>query len=56
MLNKYRVYIENSVIGGYFDKEFEVPTRKLFDKFSSEEYIAVEHILLRNWTMALQKK
>jgi hypothetical protein len=41
MLNKFRVYIENSVIGGYFDKEFEEPTRKLFDKFRSEEYIAV---------------
>ena len=41
MLNKFRIYIENSVIGGYFDKEFEVPTRKLFDKFRAEEYIAV---------------
>jgi hypothetical protein len=41
VLNKFRVYIENSVIGGYFDKEFEVPTRKLFDKFRTEEYIAV---------------
>ena len=41
MLNKFRIYIEQSVIGGYFDKEFEGPTRKLFDKFRSEEYIAV---------------
>ena len=41
MLNKFRIYIENSVIGGYFDKEFEVPTRKLFNKFRAEEYIAV---------------
>jgi hypothetical protein len=41
MLNKLRVYIENSVIGGYFDKEFEGPTRKLFEKFRTEEYIAV---------------
>jgi hypothetical protein len=24
MLNKLRIYIENSVIGGYFDKEFVI--------------------------------
>ena len=28
-----RVYIENSVIGGYFDDEFKEHTRKLFEKF-----------------------
>ena len=28
-----RVYIENSVIGGYFDNEFKEHTRKLFEKF-----------------------
>jgi len=28
-----KVYIENSVIGGYFDDEFKEHTRKLFDKF-----------------------
>jgi hypothetical protein len=41
MLNKLRVYIENSVIGGYFDKEFETATRRLFEKFRTGEYIAV---------------
>ncbi|KZX12101.1 CocE/NonD family hydrolase [Methanobrevibacter filiformis] len=26
------VYLENSVIGGYFDNEFKEPTMKLFEK------------------------
>jgi len=29
----FRVYVENSVVGGYFDKEFEVATKLLFDMF-----------------------
>jgi len=28
-----RIYLENSVIGGYFDEEFKVHTHKLFKKF-----------------------
>ncbi|GAA5819444.1 MAG: conserved hypothetical protein [Methanobrevibacter sp. CfCl-M3] len=28
-----RIYLENSVIGGYFDDEFETPTKKLFKEF-----------------------
>jgi hypothetical protein len=28
-----RIYIENSVIGGYFDKEFKEYTQKLFCEF-----------------------
>ncbi|GHV77448.1 hypothetical protein AGMMS49942_22690 [Spirochaetia bacterium] len=36
-----RVYIENSVIGGYFDEEFQEPTRKLFDLFRKGVYKAV---------------
>jgi len=30
-----RIYIENSVIGGYFDDEFKEITHKLFDHFRS---------------------
>ena len=33
-----RVYIENSVIGGYFDEEFEEHTCKLFDEFKNGKY------------------
>jgi len=33
-----RVYVENSVVGGYFDEEFEEPTKLLFDEFRKENY------------------
>lgn len=32
------IYIENSVIGGYFDEEFKEHTRKLFEKFKKGDY------------------
>jgi hypothetical protein len=32
------VYIENSVIGGYFDDEFKEHTYKLFEKFKNGVY------------------
>jgi predicted nucleic acid-binding protein len=33
-----RIYIENSVIGGYFDDEFKEYTRKLFDEFRNGQH------------------
>jgi len=33
-----RVYVENSVVGGYFDEEFEEPTKLLFDEFHKGNY------------------
>lgn len=33
-----RVYIDTSVIGGYFDQEFEKETKLLFGKFQCKEY------------------
>ena len=39
--NVLRVYIENSVIGGYFDEEFKEHTHKLFDEFRNGKYKAV---------------
>jgi predicted nucleic acid-binding protein len=36
-----RIYIENSVIGGYFDDEFKEHTRKLFDAFRKGLYSPV---------------
>jgi hypothetical protein len=36
-----RIYIENSVIGGYFDNEFKEPTQKLFELFRAGVYQAV---------------
>ena len=40
-MKQLRVYIENSVIGGYFDAVFEDATKKLFGKFKNGDYIAV---------------
>jgi len=36
MGNILRVYLENSVVGGYFDEEFETPTKKLFEELKKE--------------------
>ena len=42
-----RIYIENSVIGGYFDEEFKEHTRKLFDEFKNGKYkpIISSHVI-----------
>ena len=40
-MKQLRVYIENSVIGGYFDTVFEEATKKLFEKFRDGEYQAI---------------
>ena len=42
-----RIYIENSVIGGYFDDEFKIPTQKFFDLLKNGSYIPVisSHVL-----------
>ena len=42
-----RIYIENSVIGGYFDEEFKEHTRKLFEKFKKGIYkpIISSHVI-----------
>ncbi|MCL1812485.1 MAG: hypothetical protein FWG29_03055 [Treponema sp.] len=40
-MKQLKVYIENSVIGGYFDAVFEVATKRLFEKFRNGEYLAV---------------
>jgi len=37
-MKKLRVYIENSVVGGYYDKEFKEATRKLFEEFKKGNY------------------
>ena len=40
-MKKLRVYIENSVIGGYFEDIFKEPTKKLFELFRQGTYTAV---------------
>jgi predicted nucleic acid-binding protein len=42
-----RIYVENSVVGGYFDDEFKEHTRKLFDEFRKGVYkpIISSHVI-----------
>jgi hypothetical protein len=40
-MDQLRIYIENSVIGGYYDEAFQEPTRALFEFFRSGRYKAV---------------
>ncbi len=35
---RQRIYIDTSVIGGYFDEEFEVVTRQLFDRIKNKDF------------------
>jgi len=35
---KPRIYIDTSVIGGYFDEEFESATRRLFDRIANKDF------------------
>jgi len=37
-MKKLILYIDTSVIGGYFDTEFEIETKDLFEKFVNTEY------------------
>ena len=43
---KQRIYIDTSVVGGYFDEEFKEATTKLFERLDSNEIIFVVSDLL----------
>ena len=43
---KQRIYIDTSVVGGYFDEEFEAATRLLFDRLDKNEIIFIISDLL----------
>ena len=43
---KQRIYIDRSVIGGYFDEEFKEATIKLFERLENNEIIFVVSDLL----------
>ncbi len=45
-MNRIRVYIDTSVIGGYFDEEFEEDTRLFFERVDSKELILIISDLL----------
>jgi predicted nucleic acid-binding protein len=37
-MRKLRIYIDTSVLGGYFDDEFSIDTKQLFDEILRGEY------------------
>ncbi len=43
---KQRIYIDTSVVGGYFDEEFKDATAKLFERLENNELIFVVSDLL----------
>jgi len=43
---KQRIYIDTSVVGGYFDEEFKETTTKLFERLNRKEVIFVVSDLL----------
>ena len=44
---KQRIYIDTSIVGGYFDVEFETETKALFERMQRKEVIFVVSDLLR---------
>lgn len=43
---KQRIYIDTSIVGGYFDEEFKETTRLLFDRLEKNEIVFVVSGLL----------
>lgn len=43
---KQRIYIDTSVVGGYFDEEFQDATQKLFERLENDEILFVISDLL----------
>ena len=37
-MRKLRIYIDTSVLGGYFDDEFSIDTKRLFEEILRGEY------------------
>jgi predicted nucleic acid-binding protein len=47
-MRKLKIYIDTSVIGGYFDEEFEIETKALFAQFIAKEFELVISDLTRS--------
>lgn len=43
---KQRIYIDTSIVGGYYDEEFKEATKKLFERLENNEIIFVVSDLL----------
>ena len=50
---KPRIYIDTSIVGGYFDDEFSAATRALFDRLVNREIIfVISSVLAQELTIA----
>ena len=45
-MKRQRIYIDTSIVGGFFDKEFEKETKLLFQRLENKEVIFVTSDLL----------
>lgn len=45
---KQRIYIDTSIVGGYFDNVFSEPTRLLFERLERKEVVFVISDVLKN--------
>jgi ADP-heptose:LPS heptosyltransferase len=46
-MKQQRIYIDTSIVGGFFDKEFEKETKLLFKQLENKEVVFVISNLLR---------
>ena len=46
-MKQQRIYIDTSIVGGFFDIEFEKETKMLFERLENREVIFVVSDLLR---------
>jgi hypothetical protein len=50
---KQRIYIDTSIAGGYFDKEFEIETKALFKRLEAKEVtFVISDLLLKELSEA----
>lgn len=45
-MQKQRIYIDTSVVGGYFDEEFKIPTEAFFERVFQREIVLIVSDLL----------
>lgn len=56
MVKKLRIYIDTSVIGGYFDDEFNADTRLLFEEILRGEYkLVISDLTIRELVNAPER-
>jgi len=47
-MKKQRIYLDTSVIGGYFDDEFQAFTKPLFERINNKEFTVIFSTVLES--------